>query len=275
MNLGTLKQILDLDRLDTTDPLGHLFALILAEIGEVRRGEDTYIVVEEDRQILGRRDMLHLKRRDDNVLHLLGFEQADDIVVLNIHLHAEQFVLDIVVGIGKEADRTIGAIHAGVEHLGDGETCRLRAVDHHRSRTRAVVRHVLEAQFDRYAPCNKQHYAYEDVRVQDRVQQQTLPRRIADDRIDKCRHKTGSKDCKHDLRGIDERREPQDSRVGMEEPECQSLEQHQDSGLLPDRQYALLYMQACKAVADHVTDNERNERQEHIDKQHAPLRQVR
>ena len=234
MYLGALEQVLDLDGFDATNLLGHLLILILAEVGEVRRGEDAYVVVEEDSQVFGRRYVLHLQRRNDDILHLFGLEQTDDIIVLDIYLQSEQLVLDIVVGIRQEAYGTIRAVHAGVKHLCDSQSCGLRAVDHHRTRAGTMVRHILKTQFDSDTPAYEQHYAHEDIRVKDRVEHEADARGVTHNARDEHRHKAGGEHGKEHLGGIDERGESQDTRVGVEHPERQRLQHHQHSRLLPE-----------------------------------------
>ena len=151
----TLQQIFDLNGIDTHHSFGILLGCAL-KLREVRRGENMDIVVNEQLQVLGRIDFLHLNRRHDHVADITRLHVLNQFLVEREHFHADELEMLFVVRVSNKSYRTIRRVSCTAKHLRDSDSCRFGAIDQHFWVTCCQLE-GLEQRFDTYAQAEEQN----------------------------------------------------------------------------------------------------------------------
>ena len=218
-DLRTLQQVLDANGVDAADTLHVDFVQILI-LGEIRRGEDMDIMVNEDLQIRRRVDLFHLHRRNNDMLHMVLCHPGEQFLIQLPDTQTGEVVAMSLGAVGDEADRSIGGVTHGAEHLGYRQTCRLSTVDHDK-RTTLVALEVLSQRLDTHTQREEQHKGRGHIDSEHGIEERMPAGVVIQDDIERTQQQADTHIRQQHFDRIYKSRIAQDARIGMEGPEGQ------------------------------------------------------
>ena len=189
-----------------------------------------YVVVDEDLQILGRIDMLHLQRRNDHMFDASRIHPVEQLFVQFAYAQACQIIAGALVLVADKSHRAIRRTLRRTKHLGDCYTGGLRAVNHHPRTARTALYHFVD-RLHAHTQDEQQHERYRHVEQYNGVQYRMVTCRIVHRQVDQQQHNARTECGQQDLDHVYERGIAQNARIGVECPEREQLNPHYDAVL--------------------------------------------